>query len=447
MCTSPILIRNRRLVSLKVKIPNSYIKVPCGVCDECLRKRAKDIYIRSRFEIEKSILNGGVAFMCCLTYGKKSPFLLHNGRKYLVFNKKHCVDFIKRLRVNLDRFFSENYGVSAPDFKYLITSEFGTDPTRSHLPHYHMLINFDKSISYFVFRKMFMKSMTNQKTGLSEFGFIFQCDPLDLRKGGVRYSTKYILKDQTYSEQDSIIKDIILFKTHEVNCKHNIIEFPKNDDELLYNKVIRSTKAYKRDICDNVLPYRHMLQFYMCSNDYGCSAICSRYGENLFTLGVLDIDGFAYSIPKQVIQRLERTQGSEQKDTISKAVFLSQLDDSLSYCEQKGFIDSCKRTKLKEFANCFIQPRFGCLYFVNPNSVSFWNKLSNFKIRNYYELLEEFQFYDDNNFFAMRDDILCCINLSNSPLRLDFRRKLAYRKTTREREEYCKKKYNNPSNY
>lgn len=155
MCTRPILIRNKKISSLGVTLRNSFIKVPCGNCDECLRKRAKDLYVRSRFVIENAALSGGNTFMCCLTYGLKAPFFVCDGKKYYCFNKKHVQDFIKRLRINLDRFYNRNYNVDAPDFKYLVTSEFGTSDLGYHLPHYHLLFSFEKQVSLYVFKLCF----------------------------------------------------------------------------------------------------------------------------------------------------------------------------------------------------------------------------------------------------------------------------------------------------
>ena len=153
MCTSPILIKNRKFRPLNsLEYVHKFVRVPCGVCDECLRKRAKDIYVRARFASEDAFLAGGTGFMVTLTYDNDNvPVFEFNGKRMFVFNKKHVIDFIKRLRTSLDRFYNKHYGTDAPDFKYLFTSEFGTDPTRSHRPHYHGLILFRKTISLYSF--------------------------------------------------------------------------------------------------------------------------------------------------------------------------------------------------------------------------------------------------------------------------------------------------------
>lgn len=445
MCTSPILIRNRKFRDIQVNFPNKFIKVPCGVCDECLRKRAKDLYIRARYEAERCIMNGGCGFMCCLTYDNSLlPFLEYEGRKYMVFNKKDVILFIKRLRIHLDRFYMKSYGVLSPDFKYLVTSEFGTDPTKTKRPHYHLIILFNRSVGYVTFRSAFCKSLINSKTGKRYFGKIFQCDPLDIKRGGIRYSSKYILKDQTYNRQNIIIKEHINFYTHYVNSKYCIKEFCETEKDYFYNKCIRGNKDYKKDVSAFIGKYRDMLQFYLCSNDFGCSAICDRYGQNLYTLGLLNLDGLPYTIPKQVIERLARLEGSDKKDIIAKSVFQKQFKDNLDNYPDMSLSE---KNELNYFVTNFIQPRYGSLYFISPSGISFYNSITESPLRNYDELFEEFNFFDDNNFFELRNKVLNVMNYSNRPSALEFRAKLAYDKTCTERMRYEQKKRNNPSNY
>lgn len=449
MCTSPLLIRNRKYKSLSVEIPHTYIKVPCGVCDECLRKRAKDMYVRARFEVEEAYRLGGVAFMCTLTYGTQlaPTFDIESShgsmsKSVYVFNKKDVILFLKRLRSNLDRIYKKLYNKNAPDFKYLITSEFGTSEEGLHLPHYHCLFSFRKYISLFLFRKAFMESLVNRKSKFRYFGRIFQCDLLDLSRGGVKYVTKYILKDLNYLSQQFKIKERIEFQTHFVNSKHGIIEFPETLQEYLHNKCIRRTKEYIKDVESFVLPYRHMLQFYMCSNDYGCTAICDRYGESLYTLGMLSIDGFPYSIPKQVVQRLERTEGTDKKDTIVKTVFCLQFEKCVNDCLHRGLINHSKALQILDFAKNFIQPRFGSLYFINPLDVSFWNKDVLHPVIDFDSIYSEVCFYEENNFYNLRNEVLSIINLSNSPEILKFRARLAFDRSDKERKDYEQKKRN-----
>lgn len=435
MCTSPILIRNRKFRSLTCKTANSFIKVPCGICDECLRKRAKDLYLRARFAMERSVRLGGSAYMCTLTYDDCNVPCFHG---HMVFNKRDVIKFVKRLRTNLDRFYEKHYNMSAPDFKYLITSEYGTNPFATHRPHYHCLFGFDLPLSFYAFRKAFSESLVNRKTGKRYFGKIFQCEPLDLSKGGVKYSTKYILKDSTYATQDKLIRQIIKYKTHFVNNLFNIIEFPETPQDFFYNKCVRSRKDYKKAISSHVGVYRDMLQFYLVSNDFGVTEILERYGENIFSLGMLNVDKLPYAIPKSVVQKIERIKGSDVRDVISKAVFLSHFrqcgDDLIS----RQIVSKSRFEFLYNFCEKYIQPRYGSLYFVSHFS-PLYKHLSSYSLD---DVFEEFSFFDDNDFFALRNEVVSLVNLSNSSDNLEFRAALARDKSLKERERYIKRKFN-----
>lgn len=448
MCTNPLLIRNKKFRSISIDVSNSFVKVPCGVCDECLRKRAKDLYVRARFEAEQTFKKGGCGFMCTLTYDDSNvPIFEYEGKKYFVFNKNDVIKFIKRLRMSLDRFWKKHYHISAPDFKYLITSEFGTDPTRSHRPHYHLIILFKCPVSLYSFEFCFKYSLINHKTGKRYFGFIYQCDRLDIKRGGIKYSSKYILKDQTYAGQNDIINKYIKFKTDICDAKFNIIQFPKSEDDFFYNKCVRSSKEYKHFVENNIKPYRHMLQFYMCSNDFGVSSILDVYGENIFSLGVLNIDFFPYSIPKQVVQSVERRQGCERRDLLSKSIFTNAFSQIVKDSIYRGLITESRGALLYKFVEDFLQPRYGSLYFIHPSAIGYAQRLLNFSISVDDSVLEEFKFYHDNNFYELRNEVISLINLSNSTELLEFRAKLARDKTSKERSEYERRKRNKPSNY
>lgn len=198
------------------------------------------------------------------------------------------------------------------------------------------------------------------------FGYIYQCDALDIKRGGIKYTSKYILKDTKFAHCDKIINEHIKFYSDYVSKKHGIIENPSDCEEVFRNKCIRSSKSYKRDINTYVTPFRHMLQFYMCSNDYGCSSILSHYGESLYSLGLLNIDGFPYSIPKQVKQRLERTQGSHKRYVIDKAVFLDSFKRCLDDVVSRNLFPSSRYDDILSFVKDFVQPRYGSLYLVSP---------------------------------------------------------------------------------
>lgn len=440
MCTSPILVRVRgRLQSC-----------PCGECDECLARKANDLYVRCRYEYDYCLNNGGCGFMCCITYSPDTlPKFNYKGVEYLVFAKKDIIDFIKRLRTNLDRFFRKNYGTDAPDFKYMITCEYGTDPTKRHQPHYHFIILFQRFISLFAFRSCFRLSLSKKigKTSKRVFGYIFQCEPLDPKRGGIRYSGKYVLKDLMYESQRKAIKEMIKFKTEYVNNLFHIVSCPESEDEEFNNKCIRSTKAYKQAIRKYVLPFRHMLQFYAISNDLGASAIVRKYGENLINLGCLNFEGFPYAIPKQVKKRFEQYYGSKKCDELNRKVFATYVDKVFNDLVGRDLVSSGEAEDLKLFAKTYVQPLNGIFYLVHPTSLDFRQYLDTDPSKLDLEFLySDFQFYIANDFLEIRSRLLYCLSLYDSPAQRDFRAKVARHKHEENKRKYEQRRKNNPVN-
>lgn len=443
MCTSPILIKNRRFRSVDIDMPNSYVKVPCGCCDECLSKRQRELFLRAKFEAESTILHGGCGFMCCLTYGPQlAPKLYDNGKMFYVFNKQHVIYFIKRLRVNLDRYFQKLYGTSAPDFKYIVTSEFGTSDEGLHLPHYHLIILFSRQVGLSTFRKAFVESLVNRRDKKRIFGYIYQCSPLDIKAGGVQYVCKYILKDIEFAHQDEVIRRYIRFNTDAVNQEFNIIDNPKSVDDYVYNKSIRSRKDYRKNIKNRVGKYRDMLQFYLCSNDFGLSSIIDRYGDNLLSLGMLNVEGFAYSIPKQVLSRFERVKGTYAKDSLSKTVFLESFRQATENLVSRNMLTRSHQLELLDFVEVFTSFRGSALYFNLPILESVFYDVENYGKIAVSDILDAFGFIDDNDFFSMRNEVYSIINLNNSPDRLLFRASVAHRKCQEDKLKELERKRN-----
>ena len=235
MCTRPILIKNRKYRDLGVNLSSSYMSVPCGECDECLSDKANDIYVRARYEFDDCLRSNGCGFMCCLTYSNETlPYFNVGNNKFMVFNKKHVIDFIKRLRISLERHYMKHFNRSAPAFKYLVTSEYGTDPTRTHRPHYHLLFFFHEQVGINTFNDLFSRCLYVQegKDKHYVFGTRYQCDVLDSKRGGIKYSGKYVLKDLMYEPQRKSIVNAINFYRDYVESKHGIISCPQTEDDF-----------------------------------------------------------------------------------------------------------------------------------------------------------------------------------------------------------------------
>lgn len=393
-------------------------------------------------EYDSCIKHGGNGFMCCLTYSDDvvPTILLPNGEKKMVFRKSDVINFIKRLRVNLDRSYRKRYNTDAPNFKYLITSEYGTDPTRTHRPHYHCLFFFKSPCVPNVFRKSFIESMYNRKKGLLKyyFGFVKQCDLIDPQKGGIKYSSKYVCKDITYKVQADYIKDQISFYKDMVNNMFSIRKETSAEDAF-YNSCVRSTKQYKDAVNSYVTPWRHMQQFYMLSNDLGGSCVVEKYGKELVSMPLLNFDGFPYALPKIVRKRFEEKFGFAESQKLVKSAFSNFLVRGLADLVHANILDKEKMHDLIVFADNYIQPYRGELKLVLPNFDSSLDDVTLF-YKDWNDIINEFQFYEDNDFFTMKDELESCLNLINRESAAMFRFKVLQEKNRKQKEEYERKK-------
>lgn len=148
MCLNPISIINpSKYVSLSYK-DRYLLQVPCGTCAECQSQISNQWNYRTFYEFSDCLRSNGFVYYDTLSYD--SMHLPHikefipdlSVNNYSCFNKKHITDFLKRLRVNIQRKYSCK-------LRYFITTEYGHDnfyrDSRGRLrrgtnrPHYHVL--------------------------------------------------------------------------------------------------------------------------------------------------------------------------------------------------------------------------------------------------------------------------------------------------------------------
>lgn len=111
-CLNPITLKNP---NYKGYPDYYYLQVPCGKCTACLSNKRRQWAFRLNQECKVATS----AYFITLTYNDD------NCPEYV--NKKHCQDFLKRLRKLL-----------APSrIRYFLVSEYGDDFGR---PHYHLLL-------------------------------------------------------------------------------------------------------------------------------------------------------------------------------------------------------------------------------------------------------------------------------------------------------------------
>ena len=129
MCVSPTLIKNpnyhsKSRYSFLRDTVSPYIKVPCGVCPECVKVRQMSLVQRC---ITESL--SGYPFFCTLTYNNQSLPVLTTSDGYDIrfADLSDFVNMVKRLR--------KDNAFGRP-FRYLAVSELGSKRAR---PHFHVL--------------------------------------------------------------------------------------------------------------------------------------------------------------------------------------------------------------------------------------------------------------------------------------------------------------------
>lgn len=129
MCISPTLIKNpnygyKGRYSFMKDCASRYIKVPCGVCSECVHNKQLGLVQRCICESMS-----GYPFFCTLTYNNESLPVVScsDGRDIRFADFSDVVNMIKRLRKS---------DVFGRPFRYLAVSELGSKRGR---PHFHLL--------------------------------------------------------------------------------------------------------------------------------------------------------------------------------------------------------------------------------------------------------------------------------------------------------------------
>lgn len=141
MCLSPVIINNMRKRIPRTGGIKFKLDVPCGHCVECQKRKSDEYYLRSHYEALDCISKGGFILFDTLTYSDKFlphikdfyPFIA-DSLNYPCFNYKDIRYFLVRLRRNLSKRFDIK-----DKLRYFVSSEYGTDPNKSHRPHYHIL--------------------------------------------------------------------------------------------------------------------------------------------------------------------------------------------------------------------------------------------------------------------------------------------------------------------
>lgn len=250
MCLTPVRLKTNAKYFTLDGYKRLYMDVPCGHCAECQMQKKNEWYLRNYFEAITTWNSDGYILFDTLTYddqhlptildtdiARKNMYVdawsyLHENKS--CFNYKHVQDFLKRLRINLNR---AGFDV-AKNLRYFIVSEYGHDDNYidsrgrqrkgTKRPHYHILFyvqgnllhdQLDVQLSPLTLASYVQDAWIyghsdcafhgRNYTFNNTFGPRYIKDPNRLR-GVQYYVTKYVCKDNEFEyETDMFIHDFI----------------------------------------------------------------------------------------------------------------------------------------------------------------------------------------------------------------------------------------------
>lgn len=163
---------------------DDYFSVPCGMCLNCRVDRQNSLIDRAEWEY----INYGCGAFVTFTFDDAhlNPYQFidsKDGKLKATLSRKCGKDFLNRLNKQVKKFCNENgtTPLCRPDYKYILTGEYGDKFKR---PHFHALFF---GLDFAFCKRLFWRAWKG-------FGQI-QVDPI--RAGGIKYATKYI-SSQTF---------------------------------------------------------------------------------------------------------------------------------------------------------------------------------------------------------------------------------------------------------
>lgn len=213
MCYHPITIPNK---SRHLDLNSSAVQytVPCGHCAQCRSDKIHNYQLRAYYEYQETLKHHGFVYFETLTYDEDHhPYItLPNpwtggNDAYKCFRPHDFTNFQKLLRKRLSDFGLTPIGRNQLNrqvnntWSYLMTSEYGSDPTKTHRAHYHV-IYFVKSNK--ITPKEFRDLIEDLWTNYYKFGITDQKNKADYTQGiktdmqAISYICKYVTKPQNW---------------------------------------------------------------------------------------------------------------------------------------------------------------------------------------------------------------------------------------------------------
>lgn len=224
-----------------------FIVVPCGHCDECLKRRSKSWYSRADFLVNGLGILAERCYFCTFTL-KPEVYEEAKETPYVPVRR-----FIDRLRKHPKFRHKDEYGKTYYDkvsFPYFFVVEFADGSTAkrrgfpsTHRMHYHAIL-FDPPLEWYE-----IEDMWERFYGRSQ---VEPCDSV----AGIHYVLKYVTKD---NDAEQYLDDIDARKNGKLIVSHGFGRLSSEYKEKLRDYMLSGSESYFSHFIGN---YRYPIPKY-----------------------------------------------------------------------------------------------------------------------------------------------------------------------------------------
>lgn len=248
------------------------LRVPCGHCDDCLKRRQQQWFSRAHHLMKRMALRPDQCLFCTFTL-KPSVYEQAKEKPYIPIRQ-----FLDRLRKH-PRFrekdpITKRYRYCKVKFPYLFVVEFADGKTAAkrgrvstHRMHYHAIL-FGCPLYWWQVRDLWQGDVVDEAKGWYTGMGKAEVDPLE-SESGVRYVLKYMTKDCAAHQY---ISDVDARKNGKLIVSHGFGRLSKEDIKIMRKNMLKSASSW---FCHFINNYRYSIPRYwktacFSSNEIRC---------------------------------------------------------------------------------------------------------------------------------------------------------------------------------
>lgn len=235
------------------------LRVPCGHCDDCLRRRQQQWFSRANHIMKRLHLKPEQCLFCTFTL-KPEVYEQAKEKPYIPIRQ-----FIDRLRKH-PRFrvkdpVTKRYRYRKVRFPYLFVVEFADGKTAAkrgrhstHRMHYHAIL-FNCPLYWWQIRDLWQGEVLDEERGWYSGMGKADVDPLE-SMAGVRYTLKYMTKDCAANQY---LSDIDARKNGKLVVSHGFGRLSKEDIKIMRENMMKNSSSW---FCHYINNYRYSIPRY-----------------------------------------------------------------------------------------------------------------------------------------------------------------------------------------